>query len=247
MVGKHYYNFGKDLTKKISGNSLNQGNWDVLRNDEVEGPFSIEKTVESYETNCKKSILYERVAKIIIEELASQKRIDKKVVSCGVGKGILEYHLKNLCPELYVECTDYTEDAIEKLKAVFVAMDSCYTFDMLNGDYSAFGADSTIIMFRVSTEFNRKQWNTIFKKMYDDGIKNVIYVPTDLDTPKSMRGELRNHIINIFRGRKDIFCGWLYTEDEFLGMFKGNGKSPLYSVEKKVNIENTAIYFLLKV
>ena len=83
-------------------------------------------------------------------------------------------------------------------------------------------------------------------KNHNDGIENIIYVPTALDTPKTMRVELRSHIINIFRGRKDIFCGWLYTEDEFLGMFKGSGKLPLYSVMKKVNIDNTAIYFLKK-
>ena len=69
MVGKHYYYFGIDLTKKLKGKHLDQGNWDRLRSDDAEGAFSIEPTAESWEANCKQSILYEQAAKIIIEEL----------------------------------------------------------------------------------------------------------------------------------------------------------------------------------
>ena len=51
----------------MNGNSLNEGNWDMLRNDEADGPFSIEKSVQAYEENCKKATTYEDVAQKIID------------------------------------------------------------------------------------------------------------------------------------------------------------------------------------
>lgn len=243
MVQKHYYFFGDEMQKKMKGDSLNEENWDILRNDEVDGPFSIEKTIESYEANCKKSTSYEGVAKIIIQELEKRKS-DRKIISLGIGKGILEWHLKNLKPSLRVECTDYTAEAIERLKTVFVSMDAGYTFDMLNGDYSSLGVDSILVMFRVSTEFDRDQWHGVFQKMYNAGIKNIIYVPAGLDTKKEMLKEKINHFRFVIRGKKDIFCGWLYSEDEFESMFRGKEATPYYDIDSRIPFENTAVYYL---
>ena len=241
MIQKHYYYFGKDLSKKMNGDCLNENNWDVLRSDEIEGPFSIEKSEEKYVYNCKKSESYRKIAQIVVKELEIERRLNRKVVSCGVGKGVLEWHIKNECPNIYIECTDYTKEAIENLKRVFTNLDDAYTFDMLNGDYSCFGReDSTIIMCRVSTEFNREQWNAIFEKMYMSGIKFIVYVPTGLDTKKTMRRERLKHVYHILRRRKEVFCGWLYSEDEFLNLFKNNR----YEIGHVVKLDNTAIYFL---
>ena len=243
MVQKHYYYFGDELQKKMNGKALTQENWEVLRNDEVEGPFSIEKTVEAYEENCKKSSSYEEVASIIIQELEKRGN-NNKIVSLGIGKGILEWHLKKQKPTLSVECTDYTAEAIEKLKKVFISMDDGYPFDMLKGHWNLLGTDSILLMFRVSTEFNQEQWQNIFEKMYIAGIRNIIYIPTELCTIKEMIMERINHLRCIVRGRKAMFCGWLYSEKEFEKIFRGNRNIPLYDIESRIPFENTAVYFL---
>lgn len=243
MVQKHFYNFGNDTQKKIKGRALNEENWDILRNDDVDGPFSIEKNIEAYEANCRKEIFYEGVARIIISEL-NRNESKNKIISLGIGKGILEWHLKNLKPSLWIECTDYAALAIERLKTVFPSMDVGYTFDILNGDYGSLGTDSILLMFRVSTEFNRNQWHGIFKRMHDSGIKRIIYVPAGLDTEQDMYYEKINHLKRILRGKRDIFCGWLYSEDEFESMFRGDEETPLYDIDNRIPFENTAVYFL---
>ena len=243
MACKHYYYFGERIQSQMSGDSLNKENWDILRNDDAEGPFSIEKDVEQYEQNNRGAVFYENVAKIILSELQKRNSANK-VISLGVGKGILEWHLKNLKPDLTVECTDYTEKAIEQIKRVFIKVDAAYTFDMLEGDYSQFDKDAFIIMFRVSTEFNAKQWTMIFNKMNDSGVKNIIFVPVELCTRKDMVREKYNHMKRIIKHRKDIFCGWLYTEKEIKAFFRGNREKPNYSVDTEIAIENTAVFFL---
>ena len=243
MVHRHYYYFGSEIQKKMVGDNLNMENWDLLRNDEKEGPFSIEKTVEAYEANCKDSHSYEGAANIITREIGKMGYVSK-VVSLGVGKGILEWHLKRLNPELRVECTDYAEESVEKLRKVFVNMDDGYPFDMMDGDYRRFGSDSLMIMYRVSTEFNRKQWDDVFMKMHSEGIERIIFVPAELCTIKDIIREEKWHFINRLTGHKDIFCGWMYSESEFLRMFRGTGANPLYKVESRIPYENTAIYYL---
>ncbi len=246
MIAKHYYYFGERMTGKFNGDGreLNSVNWDALRIDDEKSPFAIEKTVEAYETNCMQASSYKVAAEIIVSTIKRNSWTGRKVISCGVGKGILEWHIKKLCPELHVGCTDYAEKSIDRLKAVFTAMDDGYTFDMINGDYSALGDDPIIIMFRVSTEFNREQWERVFRNMYSAGINTVFFVPTELATPAIIAKAHLSHIRNIIKGHKDTFCGWLYSENEFLKMFAGANGGSMYEVKEKTGVENTAVYLL---
>lgn len=124
MRTKHYYRFEENIQDKMQEDCLNQNNWDILRIDEKESPFSIEKDVESYERNCKNSISYENAASQIVSLINKYDSISNKnkVLSLGCGKGILEWHLKEMMPDWAIECTDYTEQAINQLKKVFVKL-----------------------------------------------------------------------------------------------------------------------------
>jgi len=244
MKQKHYYTFDKSIQAKFSENELNRSNWDILRNSEDNGDFSIEKTVEAYEENCRKQSAYADAANIIIDMIKEKDLVPNGIVSVGVGKGILEWHIKQVCPNIRVECTDYTKEALEKLGAVLKNVDSIQEFDMINGDYTVFPSGSIILMFRVSTEFDRKQWDAVFAKMYGAGIENIIYVPTEVASLRHMLSEKKNHIKNVLRGRKDTFCGWLYSENEFINMFSGKGSKPMYDIVKAVSLNDTCVYML---
>ena len=90
MIQKHYYYFGEDVQSKMKGNALNEQNWDILRTDEYDSPFSIEKSIEAYESNCMNQLSYEKAARIIVDELEKRGLSKYRLISLGAGKGILE-------------------------------------------------------------------------------------------------------------------------------------------------------------
>lgn len=244
MKTRHHYAFGDRLQDKFQGGALNESNWEVLRLDEMEGPFSLEKNAEDYEKNCEKSIEYKEVAGKIYRLLASEDITVQKIISLGVGKGALEWHLKKMMPKCIVECTDYTAKSIKQLKKVFRDVDAAYSFDILKGDYTRLDTNAVFIMHRISTEFCLQEWYSIFENMYNAEVFNIIFVPAELARACDMMREKVGHIKNIIRGRKDMQCGWMYSESEFLKMFKGRGGNTLYTIKNKVYHNGTAIFLL---
>ncbi len=244
MKIRHYYVFKKEVQNKMKGSSLNKDNWSILREDEEEAPFCIEKDIISYEKNCEQSVEYKKTAELVSWCIKKYNFEDKKIISLGVGKGILEWHLKKLMPNIAIECTDYTERAILQLQKVFSKLDGAYAFDMLRGNYFDLDIKALFVMHRISTEFDLNEWYEIFAKMYDAGIENIIFIPTGLDTFKTMYIEKKGHLKNILCKRKDIFCGWLYTESEFKRMFRNRENRPMYIIEERIAFEQTALYLL---
>lgn len=157
---------------------------------------------------------------------------------------MLEYHLKKMMPECIAECTDYTEQSLEQLKKVFRNVDSVYPFDILEGDYSKLDTGALFIMYRISTEFCLQEWYDIFEKIYEAGVSDILFIPTGLDSVYEMMKENVKHIVNTIRGRKDIQCGWLYSENEFMKMFRGRGGNTRYTVQKRIYHNGTAIFLL---
>jgi hypothetical protein len=80
--------------------------------------------------------------------------------------------------------------------------------------------------------------------MYKADIEYIIYVPTGLDTIRSMLLDKKEHLKNVLLGRKDVFCGWLYSENEFMKMFSNKTQKPMYIVKEKIELNDTAIYLL---
>lgn len=232
MRGKHWYAFKRGGIEK-----LNKTSWEILRDDASEKEFSIESEIGEYELNCERKQDYAQAAEKI--GLFLDKNNLSKVVSMGVGKGILEWHLKRKYPSIEVSCADYTGKALEKLQKVFLDAEEFLVFDMIKGDWRQYRKYDDIILFRLSTEFDAKTWRDIFIKCYDVGIERIIFSPTGVDTCKTMMKELKRHYVNVLRKRKDAFCGWIYTENEFYKMWKG-----LYFVEQVVDVNFSKIYFL---
>ena len=124
-------------------------------------------------------------------------------------------------------------------KKVFRKADALLCFDMIKDDWSVLNQYDYVILYRVSTEFSFSEWKKIFERMYEKRIEHIIFIPTGLDTYKNMLLELYGHLSRMMRKKKDIFCGWLYSENEFRRMWKGK-----YAEEKCIYIQNTAVFFL---
>ena len=167
MKIKHYYFFGDEIQKDLKSDKLNENNWDVLR-IHGDNAFSIENDIREYENNCQQAEEYKKRAETICDIL--KKNNVNKIVSLGVGKGILEWHIKKQMPNICMICTDYARAGVEQLKKVFLTCEEIQWCDMLETDYSVWN-EATILMYRVSTEFTEQEWKLIFNKMYEGGGK----------------------------------------------------------------------------
>lgn len=240
MKVKHYYNFND-----FDFEELNETNWDLIRTNNVPGPFSIERDIDEYEKNCNNSPDYKQAAKLICEIIGDYKNEGKRLVSLGCGKGIIEWHIKETLPNLYLKCTDYTIEGLELLKKVFVKCNEFSVFDLLREeDYKILKADDIILMYRVSTEFTSKQWGKIFDKLFDRGVENIIFVPTEIMTLRIAVNEKKRQILNLIKRKKNTFCGWLYSYGEYLKMFKGEDNNEKYEIVKEKRMNDTIIFVL---
>lgn len=234
MIIEHYEVF----RTKLRSAELNQENWDLLRTESSEYAYAIEDTIEQYEENCRKAVSYEASAIHIIEIL--KKYGYKHIVTLGAGKGILEWHLKKQMPDLYVECTDYAKSAVDKLKKVFTECNKLHSFDMLKGDYRIFKDEAVFLLYRVSEELCYEDWCNVFKKMREEGVRMIIYIPDMLAT-KELEEKLNSrHQRNRERGIADTFCGWIYSEDTLEEMFRAGN----YKIAEKYPDGDMMMYIL---
>lgn len=191
MGYKVYISFGQEQDKKMKG-KLNSSStsWNFLRLSDEESPFAFEKTVEQYEKTCLTHDSYAGDAKIILDKLSDD---EKKIVSFGVGKGNLEWNLKNIDENITICCSDFTKETLDKLKEFFPKCDDYIQFDLKSKDYSLFSGYKAAIMYRIITEFDKKTWKDIFRKCWEAKINTIVYVPGH---PSTIRRMLNNYYVH---------------------------------------------------
>ncbi|MBQ1171797.1 MAG: hypothetical protein IIX48_04260 [Lachnospiraceae bacterium] len=239
MRCKHYFYFDSLIYPINKSDVIDQNTWNQLRVDTNDNPFALEDTKEQYEENCvsKKNSAYATCADYLC--MLFEKYHICNVVSLGVGKGILEWHLKNKRPQMQLTATDYTKDSLDKLKKVSGICDDYFLFDFKTGDYSLLKQYDCLVLYRLSTELDFEMWKQTFEKMSENEIKQIVFVPTELLTFKMLLREKRGHITRILRRKKDMFCGWMYSEKEFKTMW-----SDYYYIEQEKCMFDTKVFFL---
>ena len=240
MPVKHYYYFDQNHSASWNGGKLDKEKWEELRNDGKDSNFAISGSISEYEKRCSGDLAHKEAAEAVVDVIREKNWQDRRIVSMGSGTGALEWHIKQLNPQLHVECTDYTSAAMERLKKVFPSIDDAYEFDMLEGDYSAFATNSVLVFHRLSNEFDPEQWKTVFAKMKEGGVKDIIFTPCEVVNPIVALKETLAHIKNRLLGRRDTFCGWMYSEKELMDIFGVGG----YTVRNSKELSYTNIYLL---
>lgn len=250
MIIKHYYDFGKEINGKIENNNgegLTQSDWDMLRTESGDKAFAfVEKNKESYANMCAGRKDCRNLAQEILKILEHNKGMipSGNLVSLGCGKGILEWNLKNLKPELHIECTDYTLKGLIFLRKVFPECDKIYEFDMLNESHyqKIAGKNQVVLISRVSTEFDFQTWKRIFHELFQNRIKYIVFIPTELCTIRIAINEAKRYIYHLIKGngkRRNIFCGYMYSEKTFEKMWKR-----YFAVKESKAFGDTRIYLL---
>ncbi len=239
MIIKHYYRFPKHVTDKFNGDVLDKENWDILRNDDATPFFMIPENKKGYDEYCARESKYEKRALLIIESLKEAKFPDEgSLCSLGIGIGILEWHIINMCPNIHMCCTDFAEEGLKKVATMLNAKEfKC--FDMSVDDFSVISDYDCLLMYRISTEFDIDTWKKIFSKAYQACCEMICFVPTEFATIEDEIREREGHQKCLEKGEKDMFCGWLYSEDEFISMF-----SKWYKIVVLKRVDNTGIFVL---
>lgn len=177
MAVRHYYSF---KSSRLVGDKLCLANWDLLRTRAEDSDFAFEPTQKAYEEACIKRKDCADMALLVAEILSKHDLSSRKLISLGVGKGILEWHLKKLCPDLVLCCSDYAKQGLRRLGEYFPACGATEPFDILNGDYSIFDLRSTLLLNRVSTEFCSRDWRLILRKIHAARLETVVFIPTEV-------------------------------------------------------------------
>lgn len=243
MIIKHYYDFGARMNDMI-GQELSQSAWELLRTDGKDKDFSFtEKDKSAYEEMCYGKKDYRRGAHKILGILGSH-NINMGIASIGCGKGILEWNLKNLKPELIISCIDYTEGNLRYLKKFFPKCDEFHRMDMRNAKcYPKIARRNQLVLFyRISTELDYKAWKDVFHKMYRGGIQYVVWVPTELGTVTMALEYYKKAVLDFIKKRhksERVFCGYIYSKRTHEKMWK-----PYFSVKDAVTWKDTMIYLL---
>lgn len=239
MRCKHYFYFDSIIYSIKKSEMIDQNIWNQLRVGTNDNPFALENSKELYEENCmsKMNSAYADCADYLC--MLFEKYHICNVISLGVGKGILEWHLKNKRPQMQLTATDYTKDSLDILKKVSGICDDYFLFDFKTGDYSLLKQYDCLVLYRLSTELDFEMWKRTFEKMSKNEIKQIVFVPTELLTFNMMLQERIGHIARIIRRKKDMFCGWMYSEKEIKNMW-----SDYYYIEQEKRMFDTKVYYL---
>lgn len=219
----HYYAFGGiiNLLKDKKNDSMES--WEALR---VGHPhFSISENREEWLRACELKIKKDgqdsnliKRAQDIVKILDSLKI--ETVFSVGVGGGALEYQIKKIKPQLKLICSEYTKLNVDLLKKVFLECDSIVLFDVTNKDWSAALQNvkakyQLCLINRVDTSLTDVQWKDIFKNLFDSGIQNVLYIPTNFLTIWSFFIRMSRRFYQKINHQLISFAGYLRTKKTF--------------------------------
>lgn len=218
LTVKHYYSFGK-RAEAVGRNLLSENSWDAVRIDDEnrDTPFSIPKKREDW---IKKCINHDQMVKRAdaVGKFLKEKGF-KKVISYGSGACFMEYNLKNQHPDIVLECSDFSPNAVERLKNIFTEADKIYLFDMLRHDFKS--ENGALHLFhRLDADFSNSEWKDIFKRASKARITNILFVPCAIDTLKSLAKTIigKWHQI-IFKKSILSFAGYLRTKDALKNLF----------------------------
>lgn len=212
---KYFHDFG-DKKEKL-GEDLNTLNaWDTLRTEEgAKGRFFIPTDRAAWERDAESDRRLNDRAKAVI---ALADPSVESLYSFGVGAAHLEYWIKKLRPELRIRCSDFAPQGVERLRSVFREADEVFQFDMLNGHWDAIDPKSLVLLYRVDTVFNDEGWRTVLRNMSQAGIRNILFIPSDiLSVRKVVYFQLKYFIFWIL-GRKMLFSGFLRTRQRLASL-----------------------------
>ena len=236
---KHYFDFG-GISRTVDGPVHSAQAWDALRLESAPSNiFAIPPGRQEWLKRCHEEAFVEEQARGIAEIIRGR---FTRVNSYGAGPGFLEFFIKQQCPDVFLQCSDYTVKSMERLRRVFTEADEIATFDMLKDPWQNTDKGTLHLLYRVDTVLDNDQWRAVFKKMRSAGIRDVLFLPCEFLTARRWLGQILKRRLWPLLGKKVAFAGYLRTKAQFLDFFRG-----AYTVEREVELAGRMRGFLLTV
>jgi hypothetical protein len=238
---RHYFDFkGND---SLAGGSLQSPQaWDELRSDR-----QLELSSAFYMPGNRTEWL-ELVAQVpdahsqarAIASLVSEGGYTA-VVSCGVGRAFVEYHVKQMRPELALTCTEYSSQTVARLRAVFHECDRIHCHDFTRAGWPAADERTLFLLNRVDTELSDEQWPGVFANLAAENVRHVLVVATELLTARVLASELKRRILARILRRPLTFAGYIRTRAAFTALWRDH-----YRLVAQVPIGNLTGFLLAR-
>lgn len=233
---KYYHYFG-DEEEKLGSNLNNSDSWDALRiKDGMNSSYYIPKDRDEWQKICLSRENLKLKAKEIVGVLKPKFNC---LHSFGVGAAHLEFLIKKEDHALQLKCSDFTPQGIDRLQKVFVEADEISNFDMIHGDWGQIDSKGVCLFYRVDTVFDDGQWREVFCKMKSVGIKDVLFIPSEILTfKKILYLQLKYAIFWLLR-RKMTFSGFVRTKQRLVFLL-----SEFYEIVQVVNVGGSMGFLL---
>jgi hypothetical protein len=226
---KHFEKFDDSLSLLKDQKLDSADSWDVLR--ENHPLFSVSETREDW-LKASESIVKKDGQDGGLKQRAKDiarlfRGLDiRSIFSVGVGGAGLEYQIKKLLPEVKIVCSEYSQANIKLLQNVFVECEKIVYFDIKNKDWSKNIDDENknrqiFLLYRVDPHFTDDEWKIIFSNMHNSGIKNILFIPCNYLTVKSIFQRFFRRVSLRLKGTKSVFSGYLRTREGFRFFWKG--------------------------
>jgi hypothetical protein len=211
----HWYPFQKSTS--IQGTVLQSpGNWDAVRLADPASDFGFGRSREEWIARATTSPnLRQRAAVIsaLLQRLGAQ-----RIVSAGVGVGLLEYLIASSSPGLSWRCGDYASASLDLLRTRFLECPSMEPMDLRDPTWVG-DPDEVVLLNRVDTELKDVEWAHTFAELAQRGTRSVIWVPCGLLSRKLLADQVRALVVAIRFRYPLTRAGYLRTDRRMRQLF----------------------------
>ncbi len=210
----HWYGFERSVA--FEGNDLRTAaNWDALRASSEYG-FGMPLSVEEWRRLAERNEDLSARAKAILDLVGRWDSL--KLISVGVGTGMLEHQIKLNSANLVVRCGDYASTALARLRA-YLADEA--TVEEMDLRYPSWVSDphEIVLLHRVDMELADPEWMNAFERMAQAGVQHLIIVPCGLLSTMTVLRQGKMLVESLILRRRLMRNGWVRSPRRLVQLF----------------------------
>ena len=221
---RHFYPLTAGGPGKLAVDLTKPEGWDAVRS--TAGNFYMPTERGVWQRMCETPIAHDSGVGDLpsraycILDLLQKKGFSEQLISFGVGLGALEYHLKRLKPELQVYCSDFNDEAVQRLRTVFNECDGIYKFDLMGGSYREVFPrvrdDALLMIHRMDPHLADEEWVQVFERLATGRGRNILFVPHRLLTLRYLFDSKRRELVHRCRRTPLALSGTVRTFHRWL-------------------------------